>query len=59
MFDEGIDWLLGFVFVLVCVMCVVVRFCLDGLFEFFDCGEVFGYVEYVDLVFVVYVGDCL
>lgn len=56
--DEGIDWLSGLASVLARATRVAVRLRPDGLLELSDRGEVLGYVEHVDPVFVAHVGDC-
>jgi hypothetical protein len=37
---------------------VAVRLRPDGLLELSDHGEVLGYIEFVEPVYVAYVGDC-
>jgi len=57
-FDESTGWLAGLASVLAQATRVAVRLRPDGLLELSDRGEVLGYVEYVNPVYVAHVGDC-
>jgi hypothetical protein len=56
--DESTGWLAGLAAVLAQATRVAVRLRPDGLLELSDRGEVLGYVEYVNPVYVAHVGDC-
>jgi hypothetical protein len=56
--DESPGWLAGLASVLAQATRVAVRLRPDGLLELSDRGEVLGYVEYVNPVYVAHVGEC-
>jgi len=56
--DESAGWLAGLASVLAQATRVAVRLRPDGLLELSDRGEVLGYIEYVDPVYVAHVGEC-
>lgn len=55
---DSADWLAGLASVLAQATRVAVRLRPDGLLELSDRGDVLGYVEYVEPVYVAHVGDC-
>lgn len=57
-FDDSTGWLAGLALVLARATRVAVRLRPDGLLELSDGGEVLGYVQYVDPVYVAHVGEC-
>ncbi|MFC5502035.1 hypothetical protein ACFPJ4_07255 [Lysinimonas soli] len=56
--EDGPGWLAGLASVLAQATRVAVRLRPDGLLELSDRGEILGYVDYVDPVYVALVGDC-
>jgi hypothetical protein len=56
--DDSPGWLAGLAAVLAQATRVAVRLRPDGLLELSDRGEVLGYVEYVNPVYVAHVGEC-
>lgn len=56
--DEGPGWLSELASVLAQATRVAVRLRPDGLLELSDRGDVLGYVEYVNPVYVAHVGEC-
>lgn len=56
--DDRTGWLAGLAAVLARATRVAVRLRPDGLLELSESGEVLGYVEYVDPVYVAHAGQC-
>jgi len=56
--DESPGWLAELASVLAQATRVAVRLRPDGLLELSDRGDVLGYVEYVNPVYVAHVGEC-
>jgi hypothetical protein len=56
--DESPGWLAELASVLAQATRVAVRLRPDGLLELSDRGEVLGYIEYVNPVYVAHVGEC-
>jgi hypothetical protein len=56
--ENAVDWLSSLAQVLMHATRVAVRLRPDGLLELSDRGEVLGYVEYVEPIYVAHVGDC-
>jgi len=56
--DESPGWLAELASVLAQATRVAVRLRPDGLLELSDRGDVLGYIEYVEPVYVAHVGEC-